>query len=260
MNWAYAVTTYTGRSTTLLARTNESLLSGGFIDPILFIDGCNSKDDQDDYLGFNNQKVFRSGTVGCYGNWILTLWELYIRNPKAERFIIFQDDIVSVKNLRQYLEAVPVPDQFRAGKAYLNLYTAQCNERFIEVERADGNTGKMISKKGWFNSDCLGRGALALMFHESAMPNLMSGFNMAHRIRDYSQGHRSIDGAVMQCHKNQKLTRFEYCHNPSLINHTGLRSTIGNAANVTAPTFPGEDVDAMTFLRDTARPVRTIKT
>src|SRR5437870_5459108 len=111
MKWSYGVTTVPSRRSTLLPKTLQSLRAAGFGEPRLFIDGCK----QDEAVGYSCQFrlpiTARDPAVRPAGNWILSLWELYIREPVADRYAIFQDDLITYRNLRDYLEACKYPSQ-----------------------------------------------------------------------------------------------------------------------------------------------------
>ena len=72
----------------------------------------------------------------------------------------------------------------------------------------------------------LGRGAVALVFSQEAVIKLLSSRYMQTRIMDAVKGHRSIDGAVVSAMHLEGWT--EYVHNPSLVQHTGEVSSMGN--------------------------------
>jgi hypothetical protein len=178
------------------------------------------------------------------GNWLLALWELYVREPMADCYALFQDDLITCKNLRAYLDTHRWPEQ-----AYLNLYT------FPDIlKQAHG-------KKGWFKTNQMGKGAVALIFsHENVMELLASRFITA-RIQEPVHGWRSIDGAVSTA--MHLIGWKEYAHNPSLVQHTGVESTFDKRfrnnqesgfpihrwpPEMFADSFPGEEYDALSLL------------
>jgi hypothetical protein len=59
------------------------------------------------------------------------------------------------------------------------------------------------------------------------------------------RGHKNIDGAVISALMTHGIK--EWCHSPTLIQHTGERSTLNNGNNKKAPIFYGEQFNAMTF-------------
>lgn len=233
VRWSYGVTCVEMRHKTTLPLTLEKLRVGGFNAPTLFLDGS------EDILGwraeFNLPITARSPPVRAYANWLLTLLELFCRSPDATHFAIFQDDITCPLNLRAYLEktGAELCDQ----KGYLNLYTFPSNQTLGTVAKPDG---------GWFKSNQLGRGALGLVFGKQGVIDLLSSRSMVDRIQDANRGHKNIDGAVVTAMTALGYT--EWCHSPSLIQHTGqTTSTIGNRVHPLALNYLGDNFDLMTL-------------
>ena len=54
----------------------------------------------------------RDQTLGAFPNWYLGLTEMYLRNPRCEAFLMFQDDLVLAESTRAYLEDAlwPAPE------------------------------------------------------------------------------------------------------------------------------------------------------
>lgn len=220
MKWAYGVTTCKSRLSNLLPRTLASLAKAGFPSPTLFCDGVVPSDLPETVR--NLPAVFRYPTIRTFGNWVLSAWELYLRNPMADRFAIFQDDFVTYPNLREYLEACDYP-----RRGYWNLYTFPQNTK---------------SFSGWYLSNQLGKGAVALIFNNETLRTLLASNHMVDRVLDGGRGHKFVDGGVVDSLK--KAGWQEYVHNPSLVQHTGLVSSMGNGTHSLADTFRGEDFDA----------------
>lgn len=237
LTWSYGITTVPDRlQNGLVHRTIKSLEHAGFPHPRLFIDGLSAKEWAENDYGLGHLPVTTRGDrVRTFGNWILAAWELYVRQPKADRYAIFQDDFVTYKNLRLYLEACPHPD-----KGYLNLYTFPQNER---------------PQSGWYLSNQLGKGAVALVFSNEAMRVLLQAQHMVDRPLDLVRGHKAVDGGIVTAFK--KAGWKEWVHNPSLVQHTGEQSTMGNARHKLASTFRGEDFDALDLIETTPPPKRS---
>lgn len=230
MLWSYGVTTVPERFDILLPKTIESLKSAGFDNPRLFIDGCV---DPKQYLeSFPSLEItVRREQIRSYGNWVLALWELYIRSARADRYAIFQDDLVACKNLKSYLESCTYPEC-----GYLNLYTHPQNQ---ELANRSGFTG-------WFESNQRGRGAVGLVFNRPAVVALLGQQVFIAKPQHPIKGHKSIDGVVLTSMRNAGFK--EYTHNPSLIEHTGEVSSMGNRQHPTSESFPGEEYDLITKL------------
>jgi hypothetical protein len=225
MKWAYGITTVDKRKDDLLPRTIESLRVAGFDKPILFIDGC--KDSKWYKDTFDLEVTARSTAARTFGNWVSALWELYAKTPDADRYAIFQDDFVTYKNLRAYLEQCPYPD-----KGYLNLYTFPQNEKLAPPNH-----------EGWYLSNQLGKGAVALVFTRDAIVTLLQHPHMVNRPQCAKRGWKAIDGGIVEAFRKSGWK--EYVHTPSLVQHTGLLSSMGNRQHSLADSFRGEDFDAL---------------
>ncbi len=222
-SWQYGVTTVPERLDNLLPRTLASLELAGFDKPRIFVDGLESWD-------CNGLEVTcRHPRVRVAANWILSMWELYLRNPIADRYAIFQDDILVYRNLRQYLDNYKLPIA-----SYWNLYVTPENEK------------RAREKTGWYMSNQMGRGALGLVFDRPGIVALLSSKRLTSHAQDAQRGWRRIDGAIMDAMRIEK--RCEWVHYPTLVQHTGKEdSTIGN--NEALPeSWRGEDFDALELL------------
>jgi hypothetical protein len=222
MEWAYGVTTVLDRLNVLLPRTLKSLRAAGFESPRIFIDGAGARPPELD----SYEVTCRSPKVRTFGSWMLAAMELVFRQPNAERYALFQDDMVTYRNLRGYLEACPFPEQ-----GYWNLYTFPQNEKPIN---------------GWYESNQLGKGAVALVFSNKGLRTLLSQQYMIDRVLNPTRGWKALDGGIVSAYK--KINWKEFVHNPSLVQHTGTESVMGNARHALANTFKGEDFDAMELL------------
>jgi len=231
MSWAYGVITVSQRLNTTLPRTLESLKRAGFDKPRLFVDGVRSAESISKRFGL--EVTARYPVVKTFANWVLALWELYVRNPVSRWYILFQDDILACRNLRQYLERCSYP----ARKAYFNLYTYPQNQECVPSP----------NYVGWYQSNQKGLGALALMFDRDAVIDLLSSDHMVTKPTDLNRGWEAVDGAVVVSLKNAGYR--EYVHMPSLVQHTGVGiSTMGKKKRSLAPSFPGENFDALKLL------------
>lgn len=226
-NWQYAITTVPERFHTTLPRTLASLARGGFGDPLVFVDGCLERDLPDVLQGL--RCVVRPQRIRAYGNWVLAAWQLYLEDPVARRYAIFQDDLITYKNLRAYLDRCTLPE-----RGYWNLYTFPQNE----------------GKYGWHYSPLQdGKGALALVFSNNALRRLLSSRHMVDRVDNHRRGHRGIDGGVITALRELDDDIYkEYVHTPSLVQHIGEVSSIGTRRHPFAVSFLGEDYDALELL------------
>jgi hypothetical protein len=242
LKWSYGVTTVPERRDNLLRDTLSSLQKAGWDKPRLFIDG--ERRPYDETTWTHHPTTCHDTPLRTFGNWALGLWELYVREPTADRYAIFQDDMVCCRNLRSYLDACPYPEH-----GYLNLLTFLTNEVVID--------GKPV---GWYQAGRLecsdpnsqlqtGRGAVALVFNRDAVVTLLSSRHFVERPMEPFRGHRSIDGGIVT--SMNKAGYREYIHNPSLVQHVGHISSMGNMPYPQAQTFPGEDFDAVSLLKET---------
>lgn len=223
MRWAYGITTVPQRLRDTLPFTIKSLAASGFDCPRLFIDGAKSVRD---YSEWALPITCRWPGMKIYGNWILGMMELYIRDPGANRYAMFQDDLVCCLNLKQYLSLCPYPEM-----GYWNLYNVPQNEQL-----------KPEGYGGWYPSNQMGRGALALVFSRDALVTLFQQPHLIERARSVF-GWKSIDGTIIDSLK--KIGWKEYVHKPSLVQHIGKVSTLQNHMRAISNTFQGEDFDPM---------------
>ena len=229
MKWAYGITTVLSRRDTLLHSSIKSLKNGGFDAPRLFVDGIN---DPKAYEMFNLPVTVREPPpLRIVGNWVLGMWELFVREPHADRYALFQDDIEVVSNLRQYLEKCEYPK-----KGYLNLYTFKVNEQHTR------------GVQGWHESNQRGMGALGLVFSRDTLMLLLGSKSLIAKptSANKKRSWKSIDGGIFQAMKNEGWK--EYIHNPSLVQHRGGVSTLGNKHYPPVDSFPGKGFDAMSLV------------
>lgn len=232
VRWAYGVTTTPTRLDTFLPRTLESLAAAGFDRPRLFVDGT---DDPAPYWFFNADVTCRPAPgVGNFANWYLGLQELFLREPHADAYAMFEDDIVCVRGLREYLERGHLP-----ALGYANLISAGV-----------GNWQLGRDVNGWYESDQRGCGAQSLVFDRETVIRLLGSEKMIRHRLDEKRGDHNVDGAIvvaLRCYKR------EYVHNPSLVQHVGYnRSVLGHSDPVVAVKFPGEKFDARSLLNESA--------
>jgi hypothetical protein len=228
VSWTYGVTTVPNRQD-LLERTLASLAKGGFDDPILFVDGTHP---QVPSLGTclvkDLIKVYRERNLGPFSNFVLGLWELYLRNPTSNRYAMFQDDMVCYVNLRSYLDSCKMPDN-----SYWNLYTWPVNVK--------------ENIKGWSLSDQCGRGAVALVFSNEGLRHLLMQKFLVNHKQDSHRMYKHIDRAVAISYRDSGW--HEYIHVPSLVQHIGTYSSCKNSTHPISPVFEGETYDATLLIK-----------
>ena len=237
ITWSYGVTTIASRvASGVLERTLKSLAKAGFPSPRLFVDGI-----PNDLLSASLTKLqitCHNPPLKLYGNFHLGLSELFIRDPNVDFYAMFQDDLIACRNLREYLESCEYPK-----KGYLNLYLCNSSEKPIQ---------------GWYPSNQLGKGAVALVFDNEAARSLLKSPRWINRplAKETQRPWQNIDGGIVSALKQQGY--LEYIHNPSLVQHATERSTLGHP-NDEARTFISEDFDAMRLSSKKAPAVSTKK-
>ncbi len=242
MQWACGLTTVPERRTDLLPRTIASLRAAGFDQLRLFVDGAKDGAEWERAHGF--ETTTRHPKIRAFGNWCLGLAELWIRNPNAHRYAMFQDDFVTYRNLKGYLEKCEL-----AEKTYWNLYTFPHNSFPLHDRALRG------SQTGWYPSKQNGRGGVALVFTRRGVIDLLSSLNMIERPMDPDRGHRNLDGGVVNSlvgreGKGDGKGYVELVHHPSLVQHEGRFTTIEkNRPHKQATEWMGEGWDAMEMLK-----------
>lgn len=240
--WAYGVTTVPERARDLLPQTLRSLVAAGFDQPRIFVDGSQLPLAS---IDASLEQTLRWPKIKTFGNWSLSLWELVIRHPEADRYAMFQDDFITYKNLRQYLDRTPYPE-----RGYCNLYTFPSNQEiapdrvgWYEARSMEEGCGNVFHGK----RQQLGRGAVALIFSKEAVVALLSEPHFVTKPLDVSNPWKKVDGCIVTA--MNKAGWREYVHNPSLVQHTGKNSTMDNAPHKLATSFRGEDFDALELLK-----------
>lgn len=206
ISWSYGITTVPQRKTNLLPATLASLNAAGFDRPRIFLDS--------------------EPSIGIPGCWLRAAMELWVRNPKATYYVVFQDDLLAYRNLRIYLDHCEYPP-----KGYWNLYTHPRNEGDHE---------------GWHTAKMRGNGALGLVLDRETLLTVLTDRAMLCRTLKGHNQHRNIDGGIY--HALNKAGYSEYVHTPSLLYHTGKVSTKGPVYYGEAASFRGPHYDAMDLL------------
>lgn len=239
MKWAVGVTTINERRHDLLPRTLRSLTDdAGFAVDRLFVDGDNDPRSWEE--DFRLPVTCRSPRVRTAAHWILALHELYIRRHDADRFVMAQDDAVFAKDLRAYLERVPWPES-----SYLNLYTFPVNHPG-ELRRR-GIKAPPDGHRGFYESNQLGKGAVCLVFDGPGVVTVLQNRDhILERCKNPTRGHKAIDGGVVDAMRKSGYR--EMVHMPSLCQHTGTSSSMGNRRHPLATSFPGEGWSALEVL------------
>lgn len=237
MKWAYGVSTVPERFDNLLPRTLASLKAGGFFAPYLFVDGAGDTGfsevhPREYYLEFPGLNVIHHyPRIKAYGNWLLGLLEMYIRNPYCDRYAMFEDDLITYPNLIEYLNKCELKEQ-----TYWNLHTLSSNESIAP------------SVQGFYPSNQLGRSAVGLVFTRQGVIDLLSSHHIMERpcVTTSCDNWKRLDGVIITALKEKGYT--ELVHNPSLTQHTGKVSVLNTSIPLPSKTFLGEEFDARRFM------------
>jgi len=243
LSWQYCVTTVPSRRGKEFDRTLASLKAAGFDRPHLFVDG--DDDSKSWVMQYDLPVTCRYPALKTAGNWVSALYEMWQRDSTAERYAVFQDDFVTYPGLREYLDWSKYPE-----KGYLNLYTCPKYNQHLAPKNQHGGT-----VDGWFMANQLGKGAVALVFDRAAVQCLLGTDYLCKRFLSVDfypntqqrRCDRSIDGGIVECLKRNGFT--EWCHSPSLVQHIGLESSMGNSSGwMQANSFKGEGFDARSLI------------
>lgn len=247
--WAVGVTTVPERLTTHLPRTLGSLYRAGFAGPRLFVDGPADAQGLPKYFHscspwFDRVSVtVRDPLVRVAMNWTLGLWELYARQPRADFYAMFQDDVLICRDAREYVERQKL---WERGRVYLNLGTLDIPSCPVDHPNSNRRLSREHTGPGWFKSNQLGWGALGLVFSNEGVRDLLSSRLIVDRPwSDAGRGWRGIDGGIAEALCRSAQLRegrpyTEYMHRPSLLQHVGATSTIDKRKTTTThePNFP----------------------
>ena len=232
MNWSYGVTTCFDRVRGPLLETARSLREAGFDRPRLFADGCRENGVPESLAGL--PVTCRNPAVQVAANLFLSLQELYLRDPHADRYALFQDDCLAVRGLRGYLDRCEYP-----ARGYWNLYTCGENAKLCKP-----------GYRGWYQSNQLGKGAVGLVFDRQSLLTLLSCPELLERFQNERKGHKSVDGAVV--HVLTKAGYKEHVHSPSLMEHTGDVSVQNPqrhpSRKMRSGNWLGEDADLLSII------------
>lgn len=232
--WSYGIITVPERAE-LLANTRRSLAQAGFPDPLLFADAAEPTE-----------------RLGVVGNWVNALWRLYVRCPVADFYAVFQDDILAVTGLREYLSAT-----CRQPQVYWNLYTYMNNEEVTRTAPV-GTWHESAIRSGRDKANPrpdpgrrqTGLGALGLVFKRDGVQTLLTSPILIDRpaAADPLRSKKNLDGAVVEA-MNAAGYR-ELVHQPTLLCHTGKFSTLerGKEWASFARSWTGEATDARDWL------------
>lgn len=201
MKWACGVRTVERRIRNgLLSDTLRSVAAAGFPQYRVFVDG---EADIPGWLQPNLGGVFY-GLPGNHGAFVLSISCLYFQHPRADAYVVFEDDVKVAEGLREYLEQVTWPE-----KAYLNLWSVGHNEK--------GEGGFHVVKR---KRPGKGAGALGFVLPRQAMLDFLSAKRWLTPNKKRGKVHwRGPDTTLAST--LEPLGWTEFVHIPSLVFHTG---------------------------------------
>lgn len=211
--WSVGITT-SRRRVPSLERTIESVVASGWERPRLFCDGSVSIPIHWSDLPVSS----RNPRTGAWPAWYLALTEMLLRDPHADAYVLFQDDIElpGRGDLRDWLESLLWPGD---KPGIVSLY---CSSEYRRDEA------------GWyrFEGDWVW-GATAFVYSPDTLRQiLLSTELLKHRWDGTGRGLKGIDVAIgAWAAKSDTPIWFP---TPSLVQHTGQVSTLWDTARAVA--------------------------
>ena len=215
-SWSVGVTTSPRRLPTL-EPCLLSVMQAGWTEPVLFLDG--DVEVPKTFAGLNSCQ--RKPAVGAFPNYVLSLSELYMRDPHADAYLIIQDDAVFVPSdaTKAYLERVLWPSD---GPCIASLY---CSKKYNQA-----TAGWHLFPESWV------WGAVAFAFSNAAVKQILTAPTLlAHRAQNGRDGLSKIDVALGQIATEQDIPLI--FPSPSLVQHIGTTSTIWDHARAVNARF-----------------------
>ena len=220
--WAVSVTTAPRQSPTL-DRCLSSIVAAGWPQPRIIVDG--NVEIPDAWNSFPITR--REPQMGAWPSYFLTLTEMMMRQPRADAYMIVQDDVVLFEHesLRSYLESVL---WHHCTPGIVSLFCSKAYAR---------------EKPGWYRLDRnLVWGGQALVFsREAAIRFVADPLTVRHRFSEGDRGLANIDWLVGEWAGDTDTP--VHVSTPSLSQHIGHVSSLWpNSkafANRSAESFAG---------------------
>jgi hypothetical protein len=208
-DWAVGVTT-APRVQPVLERCLDSLTRAGWERPHLFIDAAVSVPEKFGRLPC----TLRDERVGAWPNYYLALAELVLKHPRADVYMVVQDDalLYSRERLTPYLEAIFWPGR---TTCLVSLYCS-------DADTAD--------EPGWHPSaGAVKSGPVALAFPCELAKAFLTDRNVfAHRWQSDELAATSIGDVISDWAEDRGIP--VWLPTPSLVQHVGETSTIWRSA------------------------------
>jgi hypothetical protein len=207
--WAVGIVT-APREEPTLERCGKSLIAAGWDSPRLFAEPGTEIPADLQHL----PRTQRDVKANAWGNWYLALHELMTRQPKADAYMVCQDDTLfasgdSSQTLREYLERALWPDE---ETGVVSIY---CSSAY-----ANNGHGWILRQGKWV------WGALAFIWPRESLRHFLAtqGAEWTAQERE-----RKVDIAVGFWQQN--YGKSVYFSSPSLTQHIGDVSTIWGRGN-----------------------------
>lgn len=229
--WEVGITT-APRQTPTLERTLCSLAEAGWEAPRLFAEPDTHIPNEWRHLPVSS----RDHLLGAFSNWYLGLSELVIRNPKADAYLMCQDDVLFSKRLRAYLERTLWPGDV------LGVVALYCSDQYAQGK----STGFHVESHGWNTW-----GALAYVIPNAAARGLVASVRLIDHRRDGPGTNTCLIDCVVGdwC---QKEKRPYVIHFPSLTQHIGTTSTLFQTPPQAKPRRASSFVENVDQLKDSS--------
>lgn len=223
MNWAIGIQTCPRPEDVYIDHTIESVKRAGWDDITIFAE-------PDSPVPQGYPVTYRPFRYGDWTNWVCAYFELFMANPEANAFVLFEDDVTSSRNIRSYLEwAIPKLGRFGC----LSLYTPPKHHSDFQGWHDEADTGWALS------------GAQAMVFTRGSLQRFLSDPKVVnYRFDEIGKKNAHKDCAIGKwaCKKERVLY-----HNPSLIDHRGVESLIGTK-NHRARDYVGDEFDCVELI------------
>jgi len=226
--WAVGVTT-APRLVPTLARCVASIQAAGWSDLRIFAEpGSDLKG-----LGAGAEVIQRTERLGAFRNFVASMRELLAEHSKAQAILLFQDDVILCREVRDFLERDLWPSP-KTG--VISIYTP--NHKVYAPEDVKGCR--------WINSKWL-IGACALAFPRHVAEAIVA-HPLAKNWRGAAKGSQPVPHLkkAVDCyvgHAVAELNLRAYYYNPSMVQHIATTSAIGHGGangKRRSGTFPGE--------------------
>jgi len=216
MNFSVAVLT-APRPQSTLARTLKSLEAGGFNNPVIF-DGSPPP----------GKPTSISGCTAAY----IALFRQELQHLRGDGLLVFEDDVVVCRGLREYLESIPWPEEQVNKIAMVSPYCPTAYSNYATFGR-------------WHREDqrVTLAGTQAHIYTRHIMQLIVN----------YLDPTTNLGVDVLMGWLAQQQNMHIWYHVPSLVQHIGIcNSSVGYTNDCgtcySAETFRGEDFDARSLL------------